>query len=269
VTAPAPERVLRLSLIGWGLGDMAMGRSRTGVAWLVAEALLLAAVVMTTLLWADTTWYLVPYLLGVGFLVAWTVQAVLAVRRARSLQPASPAAPPRSPAAIVAWLTVPLLAWGTGFWLLGSGASSPAGATDAFLARWSTLEPLEPPTDPVFERLGVEAIDQEAGHALFRLRELCDQGALASGCDASVNNLLRDVRLSVSVTREGSATAVAELVRFERFPSRFLGIFQGADLRPVAIETVLTLDLTTEPAAWGAERWTVVNATAGPGVPIT
>lgn len=258
----APDRALRLALIGWGLGHLAIGRTRAGTAWLVGEALLLAAVAAATLLWADTTWYLVPFLLGVGFLVLWTAQAVAAYRAARSLHAAAPGSRPRSPAATIAWLTVPLLTWGTGFWLIGTGAASPAGATDAFVARWAELEPLPPPgPDPA--TLGADAVDREAGLALFRLQQLCDEGALAEDCDASTKDLLRDVRITITSADGGAASAIAELVTYERFPSRFLGIFDAADLRPVPVETVLTLDLRAGPAAWGAERWAIVNASAG------
>jgi hypothetical protein len=257
MTAPPPERVLRLSLIGWGLGEMAMGRSRIGLAWMIAEALLLAAVVATTLLWADTTWYLVPFLLGVAFLVTWTAQAVIAFRRARSMQAASPAAPPRSPAAVAAWLMVPLLVWGTGFWLVGGHAATPSAVVDEFVSRWSQLEIPAAVVGPI----SGDDIDRVASTALANLALSCAIGELAAAdCGANTKNLLRDVRFTISQGDEGHATAVAELVRFERFPSRFLGIFQGADLRPVPIETVLTLELETQPAALGAQRWTIVNA---------
>ena len=262
MTAPAPERVLRLSLIGWGLGELSMGRSRAGFAWLALEIITLAAVVATTLLWADTTWYLLPFLLGVAFLVLWTAQAVMAYRRARSQLAASPEARPRSPVATIAWLTLPLLAWGTGFWLIAAHAASPAGVMDGFVTRWAELEPLEPP-GAVFSTLSGDPFAREAALALGRLQELCDQGMLPSGCDASTKNLLRDVRVSISTTDETHATATAELVRYERFPSRFLGIFQGADLRPIPVATVLTLAMEAQPAALGARRWSIVNADAG------
>lgn len=262
MSAPAPERALRLSLIAWGLGDLSMGR-RSGFAWLALEALMLAALVATTLLWADTTWYLLPFLLGVAFLVVWAAQAVLAYRRARLLQAASPAAPPRSPAAVIAWLTIPLLAWGTGFWLIGAGGASPSAALDAFVTRWPAFQPRPSQEGDAPTTLGAAAIDRQAAIALFRLQELCDQGELADDCDAATKNLLRDVRVSINRTDGGSVTAVAELVRYQQFPSRFLGIFQGADLRPVPVEVVLALDLRAQPAFWGADRWTIVNASAG------
>ena len=75
MTVP-PERALRLALVGWGLGDLAMGRRRAAIAWLAAEALAISVLAAATSLLADTTWYLSPYLLGVAFLVAWAAKAV-------------------------------------------------------------------------------------------------------------------------------------------------------------------------------------------------
>ena len=76
-------------LIGWGLVDLSMGRRRAGFAWLALEAVAVAGVTATTVVLADTTWYLVPYILGVAFLVTWAGQAVAAYRRVKSLQGAS------------------------------------------------------------------------------------------------------------------------------------------------------------------------------------
>ena len=252
----SPERALRLSLVGWGLGHLAMGRSRAGLAWLALEAVMLAAVAAATLLWADTTWYLLPFLLGVAFLVLWAAQAVAAYRRARSMHAASPESRPRSPAATIAWLTLPLLAWGTGFWLVGTGAATPSAVVDDFLGRWPEL----PIPTAVVSPISGEDTDHVASMALADLALSCAMGRLAADCDAAPQNLLRDVRFSISATDETHATAVAELVEYERFPTRFLWIFQGADLRPVPIETVLTLQMEAKPAALGAHRWSIVNA---------
>ena len=64
MSVAAPSRVLRLAILGWGLGDLAMGRRYAGTTWLLSEAFGLAVVAFTTLLLADTSWYLVPFLAG-------------------------------------------------------------------------------------------------------------------------------------------------------------------------------------------------------------
>lgn len=258
MTAPTPERALRLALVGWGLADLAMGRRRAGIAWLVLELLLGAGVVAATLIWADTTWYLVPYLAGVAFLVIWAAHAVATFRRARSLQAAS-TSPARSPAATIAWLAVPLLVWGTGFWLVGAGAATPSAVVDDFLERWPELEIPGAVVGPI----SGEDIDHVASMALADLALDCAMGRLPRDCDATQKNLLRDVRFTVSFADETHATAVAELVEYERVPTRLLWIFQGTDLRPVPIETVMSLRLEAQPATLGARRWTIVNASVG------
>jgi hypothetical protein len=261
VSAPTPERALRLAIVGWGLPDLAMGRTRAGAAWLALELLSAAAIVATSLLLADTTWYLVPYLLGVAFLVVWAAQAVAAYRRARSLQAASTAAP-RSPAATIAWLALPLLAWGTGFWLFAAEAATPAAVLDRFVSRWADLEPMEPP-GPILGRMsGGPFVDREAAYALYRLQELCDAGRLADDCGDATENLLRDVRVTITGLDGTHATADAELVDYQRRPSRLFGIFEGSELVPVPVESVLRLELEAVAAALGAREWVIVNAAA-------
>jgi hypothetical protein len=258
VTSPTPERALRLALVGWGLGDLAMGRTSAAAAWLALEAILLAATAAATLLLADTTWYLVPYLLGVGFLVIWAGKAVATYRRAQQLDGAAPTNQPKSPAATVAWLTLPLLAWGTGFWLVAAGAATPAAVMDRFVSYWSELEPHAPaPTTG-----HGPAVDPAAAEALYRLQELCDAGRLAADCDVAPENLLRDVRISITETDDTHAVAEAELVEYRRRPSTLFGIFQGSELVPVPVESILRLDLEAQPAFLGAREWAIVNAEA-------
>ena len=164
----APGRVLRLALVAWGFGDLAMGRRGPGIALLVAELVGLALIVASAILLSDTTWYLVPFLVGMAFIVAWSVQAVAAFLRAQRLQAAIPPAPTRSPAAAAAWLTVPLLVWGTGFWLFAAGRGQPRRRLERLrdrLARCrrAAVLPLSLATDP-------DAVSHEAEAALANLR---------------------------------------------------------------------------------------------------
>lgn len=263
MTRTTPGHALRLAVIGWGLGELAMGHRLAGMAWLAGEVALLAAVALTTILFADTSWYLVPYLLGMLFLVAWLGQAVLTYHRAQRQQDAVPPTAPRSPALAVAWLTIPLLAWATGFWVFAAGAATPSAVTDRFVTGWSAATAANG-TDPY------AAISQDPGAlraaavaALDRLEALCAAGELADDCATATENLLRNVRVSMSSQDQRSATAVAELVSYERRPSTFLGIFAGSELVPVPVERIITVELRADDAALGAVRWTIVNAEAG------
>ena len=47
----------------------------------------------------------------------------------------------------------------------------------------------------------------------------------------------------------------------------FLGIFEATELVPVPIAPILRTE--AQPAPLGSARWTIVNAQAGEGVPIT
>lgn len=244
---PDPGRVLRRALVGWGLGHLAMGRSGTGVALLVSELVALGLVAWLTIGLADTSAYLVPFLAGVAFLVAWAWQAVAAYRSARAALPDAGAPPKRSPALAMGWLSVPLLVWGAGFWVIAAGSATPAAVLDRFVTAWTAGE------------LSAEAwpasVIDAAGEAATDLGD-------ASG-------RFRDLRLRLADADDLQAIAVAEAIHYERRDAQFLGIFAGSELVPVADRVVLRLHLEARPAELpgggdvGAVRWEIVDADAG------
>ena len=259
-----PESVLRLALLGWGLGDLALGRRPAGIAWLIAEVVAAGLVAYLFIGLADTTWYLVPFLGGVLFLIAWAAQAAVAYRSAIHRQAAAGGYPSRAAAAAMAWLTIPLLVWGTGFWLASGSAAGPAAAIDRFESSWPSLA-TGGRLDPELE---VDArVSAAAGAALSALQRLCAGGMLSSDCSASARSLVRDVRIGLTTTGSDMATATVTVVTFERRPSQFLGIFAGTELVPVPRQTLLTLLLRAVPAPLpgglqlGAQRWRIVDAT--------
>ena len=245
MTPPDPGRVLRLALLAWGLGHLAIGRRRIGFGLLAAELLSALLVAWLTLGLADTSAYLVPFIAGVAFIVAWAWQAVDAYRSAHALQAARPPAPQRSPAAAIGWLSLPLLLWGTGFWLIGAHAATPASVLDRFVTEWSAGD--LGPTWPAVVR-------EEASIAGDRL---------GSGPDR-----FRGLRINLVREADGHATAAAEAIHYERRASRFLWIFAGSELVPVADERVLTFELEAVPVELpgggdvGAVRWELVTADA-------
>lgn len=246
MTAPHPGRVLRRALIAWGLGHLVIGRDRIGYGLLIGEVVSILIVAWLTIGLADTSAYLVPFIAGVAFIVAWTWQAVHAYRAAHALQAARPPTPERSPAAAIGWLSLPLLLWGTGFWLVGAHAATPASVLDAFVTDWSAGE--LGPNWPAGVRAGAAAAE----------------GDLGSGRDR-----FRDLRLELVETSGVRATAAAEAIHYERRASRFLWIFPGSELVPVTDERILTLVLEAVPVELpgggdiGAVRWQLVTAAAG------
>ena len=245
MTPPDPGGVLRRALVAWGFGHLALGEVRTGRTLLIAELAAALLVAWLTIGLADSTAYLVPFVAGVAFIVVWAWQAVDAYRRAQARQPARAPAPMRSPAAAIGWLSLPLLLWGTGFWLIGAGAATPAAVLDRFVTRWSAddLDAAWP------DRVRTEA--REAAQAL-----------------GTTPDRFRDLRVRI-VSDDGSrAEAVAESIHFERRESRLFGFFPGSELVPVPDAEVLTLFLAARPVEVpgggliGAATWELVDAEA-------
>lgn len=257
----APGRVLRLAVGAWGLGHLAMGMRRAGAVLLFAEAGALALVIVTTVLLADTTWYLVPFLLGMAFIGVWVVQAVAAYRTARRRAPAAAAPAGRSPAAVIAWLTLPLLVWGTGYWLIAGEAATPSAVLDRFVSAWPEVATATDAFPAALTERPVQ-LSLAARAGLRTLQAHCRTGDRPEACDDAPAALLGDVRFRIVRSDERAATAVAELVTYVRRPSRFLWVFDASELVPVSVASVLRLELGTRPAALGAARWTIVNATA-------
>ena len=253
----APGRVLRLSLLGWGLGHLALGRRSAGATLLLLEAIGVVIVAATTLLYADGTWYLLPFLAGCAFIGVWALQAVLAYRLARSRGGATPPPPRGSAAAAMAWLTLPLLAWGTCFWLVGGAAASPASVLDRYVSEWPEIESLA-----ADGRLAASppALAAASASALDRLAALCAAGHLAADCADTSDNLLHDVRIRIESQGPETATAVAEVVRFERMASTFLGLLPTSELVPVPAEPIIRLQLVAQGSTLGSARWMIMNA---------
>lgn len=243
MSAPDPGLVLRRALVAWGWGHLAIGRMAVGRALLIAEIIALALVSWLTIGLADSTAYLVPFLAGVGFLVAWAWQAIAAYRAARAMQAAMPPTPERSPATAIGWLSLPLLAWGTGFWLFGAHAATPAAALDRFVTAWTAgaLDDAAWPPDVV----------RAADRAAERLGDGPDR--------------FRDVRFSI-IDAEGSRViAVGNAIHYERRATSLFGIFSGSELVPANDERLLSLEVAAVPVELpgggdiGAVRWELVG----------
>ncbi len=251
-------RALRLALLAWGLGDLAIGRRMIGLAWLAAEGAAIAGVAGLTLAYGDTSWYLLPFLAGAAFVGLWATQATLAYRAAQTrFADVERAESVRgSRAAAMVWLTIPMLIWGTGFWLIAGASASPAAVVDRFVTQWPDVADGRASWE---DGLAADptALAVAAEEAISRLAARCAQEA--AGPCADVEVLLRSVRVRIA-TDTDRVIAVAELVRYERRFTSFLGIFGSTELVPVPVAEFLRLTMGASAAPFGGERWTVVNA---------
>ena len=166
----------------------------------------------------------------------------------------------------LAWLSLPMLVWGTGFWLIGGQAATPAAVLDRFESGWSALG--EGRSVPAALADDPAAVTAAARAGLAILSAHC--AATGGDCGTDPATLLRDLRITVTGQDGEHATAVAQLVTFERRPSTFLWFIAGTELVPVPGRTVLLIDLRSEPAPLaggidvGARRWMIVNAAPAP-----
>ncbi len=247
MTGPDPGTVLRRALVAWGLGHLSIGRRGAGAALLVSEIAGVALVWWLTTSLATTSAYLVPFLAGVAFIVAWAWQAVAAYQAAHVLRIARPPTPERSPAAAIGWLSLPLLLWGSGFWLIGPHVSTPAAVLDRFITEWAAGD------------LGAEW-PRSVRSAAERAEERLGSGP----------GRFRDVRIVVLDQEGDRATAAALSIHYERRPSSFLWVFPGSELVPVVDDDVLRIELTAEPAELpilgdiGAVRWGITGVGPAP-----
>ncbi|HEX2883855.1 MAG TPA: hypothetical protein VHQ42_04710 [Candidatus Limnocylindria bacterium] len=244
MTSPEPGRVLRRALLAWGLGHLLVGRPAAGRGLLLAEIVAVLLVAWLTASLASTSLYLVPYLAGFGFLVAWAWQAIDAYRTAQRLAGSAGAVPERSPGTALAWLSLPLLVWGSGFWLVGAEHATPAAALDRFVTAW-TADALTPEEWPPAVRRAARDVDRRLGTEADRFR---------------------DVRVRLVEQEGDGASAVVEAIHYERRAASFLWVFPGTELVPVADRRLLELELTAGEAPLvgggdiGAVRWKVIAA---------
>jgi hypothetical protein len=264
VSAETPRGVLRRALLAWGLGDLALGRRRAAVAWLIGEAVGLVLIALLSLAYIATSWYLLPFLAGIAFIVVWAAQAIVAYRRSVGAN-AGAATPQSSPAAIVV-LTIPLLIAGAGFWLAAGTAGSPDTVLDRFVGEWASVADGRASWEASLTTNSAD-VTRQAINAVAFLRQLCIAGKWGEDCHGSATGLLRGIRVSIVAEGAHQATATAETVRYEQRDSRFLGIFPSTELVPVSTGEVLRLQLEASPAMFGGVDWSIVSAEAMGTVP--
>ncbi len=182
--------------------------------------------------------------------MAWTAQAATRLPPREIGQGAIGPTPIGSPAAAMVWLSLPLLLWGTAFWMVGAQAATPAAVLDRFESTWPDLPAAASlPASLTTDRLAVTSAALDALTGLETQCATVDAGSPDGSTDEPASDcgnpatLLRNLRITVTAPDAESATAVAQIVSFERRPSTLLWFIAGTELVPVPQQTVLTLDL--------------------------
>ena len=216
--APDPAAILRLAMLGWGLGHVALGMRRAGLL-LALEALWLAALVAALAVLATDAWLLI-FGLFVGFILVWTGQAVDAHRRASRRAGRDPGAMQLIVIPAVAMLVL------TGYWVLGGATAGPEATLQRYVSAWETNQPeraavlFATPHDPS----GVAdqwALDTAAIAA--HVNELAEQH---DEWDLDTLRPYRDLRFAPVARRPGSGRAdyVVQVVRQAQVATTFLGL---------------------------------------------
>ena len=118
------------------------------------------------------------------------------------------------------------------------------------------------------ERVAIDprTLTLEANRAVEALRDSCETETCR---ESTARSLLHGARVRLAATGPGAdanaARAVVESVHYERRQSRFLGIFPGSELVPVADDRLLVLELEARDAPGlamnlGARRWVITDS---------
>ena len=258
-SAVDPGRVLRRSLVAWGLGHLSLGDGRgwallgLEIAWLTAFGLSLALL--------QTDRWLVAYGLLAGFIVAWVAQAVNAYRKARVRSGANTGA---------AWLLAVapfVIALLTGFWLFSGAEASPAATFQRYIGAWHHDDAAaavglfaQPPDAPTL----VGQWEAQESFIAARIDELADANP-----EFSLDTENPDTNLRFDLHDQAAADSGASPVQFDihvvrqvSLPTTFFGLVPATRTETRIVDTVGSATLVRRPldgalAATGASVWLI------------
>jgi hypothetical protein len=270
---PEPAAVLRLALIGWGLGHLALG-DRRGALLLAGEVAGGAGLFLLAAAFIEGARYPWVYLGLVAFFAAWAWQAVDAHRRA-----VEAGGSPGGAIQAVLLAPVALVAF-TGFWLVGGTGGSPAAPLRAYVAAWRDGRPAAASRlfvdQPAPDALGA----QWAGEQLYLRGRAATLARGGRAEDLDPNRPLDALVFEIDPIAPGSAgsvdgataNATVEFVRQETVSGSFFGLVPTASQRRVVLERVgsIVLRAVERPTVLGIPDvvWRIESVSL-PGAPGT
>ncbi len=234
-------RTLRLALLAWGAGHIALGLRR-GWLLLVLQPLALGVVAVLTVLLIDGTRWLIVFVPLVALFLVWIGQALDAYHRALRSGHA-----PGGEWTIVAILPV-MIGVLTVFWLVGGRHGSPAATLQAYADAWISDRPEMAGQLFVSERAPDQMLRQWQGERSAVVDRITRARAI-HGAESGLNPerpfdslRFREVRSS-----SGRVAMIAEIVRNQRVETTLLGFVPTAGQETVVVEHALTVWLTLQP----------------------
>lgn len=247
-TPPSASRVLRRSLLGWGLGHVMLG-DRRGWLLFALQPIAIIAVALLAIDLIDGTRWLVVFPPLAALIVVWIGQAVAAHNRAvrEGGEPGGEIA-----IALLLPLAVTVL---TVFWLLGGRHGSPSATLQAYIEAWISDRPEVAATLFTTPRTTDSlSTDWAAQRAALTGRIATARATYGESSGLDPDKPFNSLRFSQATAEgEGRVGMVVEIVRSRRVETTVLGIVPTAGQETVAIERDMTIWLELQrqpPPAW-------------------
>ena len=233
---PSARTVLRVAIVGWGLGHVMLG-DRRGWLLLILQPVAICACALLAVGLIDGTRWLIVFPPLVALLVFWIAQAVDAHQRALRM-----GSQPGGEMAIVALLPIALTVL-TLFWLVGGRHGSPSATLQQYIEAWMDNRPetaaalFAPARTPgsVSAEWGVESqtLSQRIAAAEATYGE-------ESGLDS--DHPFDSLRFGDPVVSGDSRVSMTvDIVRDERVQATVLGFIPTAGSQTVVVERELTI----------------------------
>ncbi|HEY5488470.1 MAG TPA: hypothetical protein VIK00_01420, partial [Candidatus Limnocylindrales bacterium] len=225
---PSAGSVLRVAIVGWGLGHVMLG-DRRGWLLLILQPIAVAGVVLLALGLIDGTRWLIVFPPLVALLVFWIAQAVDAHQRAIKM-----GARAGGELAIVGLLPIALTVL-TLFWLVGGRHGSPSATLQEYIGAWMDDRPEA--AAPLFAAARTpDSVSAEwnAENQMLSQRVAAAEATYGEGSGLDADHPFDSLRFGdPEVSGDGRVAMKVEIVRDERIQTTVLGFIPTAGQQTV------------------------------------
>jgi len=233
---PSAGSVLRVAIVGWGLGHVMLG-DRRGWLLLILQPIAVAGVVLLALGLIDGTRWLIVFPPLVALLVFWIAQAVDAHQRAIKM-----GARAGGELAIVGLLPIALTVL-TLFWLVGGRHGSPSATLQEYIGAWMDNRPEA--AAPLFAAARTPdsvSAEWDAENQMLSQRVAAAEATYGEGSGLDADHPFDSLRFGdPEVSGDGRVAITVEIVRDERVQTTVLGFIPTAGQQTVVVEREMTI----------------------------